>query len=92
MNVDAILWDQDDDPHGNVQHIARHNLTKEEVEHVFENPSGTDISRSSGRPVVFGETGTGRYVMVAFEWVDATTVYPITAYDVPRPGTKPKRP
>jgi uncharacterized DUF497 family protein len=84
MQFDSILWDRDDDPRGNVQHIARHGLTKDDVEHVFENPTSTDISRSSGRPVLFGDTGTGRYIMVIYEVTGASTVYPITAYDVPR--------
>ena len=84
LNFTSILWDRDDDPGGNVQHIAKHNLTVEDVEDVFQNPSGTDISRSSGRPVVFGETRTGRYIIVVYDVVDASTVYPITAYDVPR--------
>jgi uncharacterized DUF497 family protein len=82
---DSILWDRDDDPNGNVQHIARHNLTREDVEDVFDNPTGTGTSRTSGRPVVFGETRNGRYIMVAYNRVDATTVRPVTAYDVPRP-------
>jgi hypothetical protein len=56
----------------------------EEVEAVFDSPKGTGTSRSSGRPVVFGETGTGRYIMVAYEVIDTDTVYPITAFDVPR--------
>ncbi|HMP82164.1 MAG TPA: hypothetical protein PKA41_05585 [Verrucomicrobiota bacterium] len=84
LNFNSILWDRDDDPRGNVEHIAKHGLTKEDVEDVFQNPTGTDISRTSGRPVVFGETSTGRYIIVVYELVDASTVYPITAYDVPR--------
>ena len=88
MQFDSILWDRDDDPAGNVQHIAQHRITKEEVEDVFQNPTGMDTSRSSGRPVVFGETRTGRYIMVAYDVVDASTVYPITAYDVQRPRTR----
>ncbi|MBA3832286.1 MAG: BrnT family toxin [Chthoniobacterales bacterium] len=88
LNFTSILWDRDDDPRGNVQHIARHNLTMEEVEAVFQNPGGTDISRSSGRPVVFGDTGTGRYIMVAYDVIDSTTAYPITAYEVRRPKRK----
>ena len=84
MNFDSILWDLDDDPRGNVQHIARHGLTKDDVEDAFDNPAGTDTSRSSGRPVVFGGTRTGRHIMVVYEVIDASTVYPITAYDVPR--------
>jgi uncharacterized DUF497 family protein len=82
MQFDSILWDLDDDPRGNVQHIAKHNLTKDDVEDVFQSPKGTDTSRSSGRPVIFGNTRTGRHIMVVYEVIDASTVYPITAFDV----------
>jgi hypothetical protein len=34
--------------------------------------------------LVFGDTRTGRYLMVVYEEIDADTVYPVTAYDVPR--------
>lgn len=84
MRFEAILWDLDDDPDGNVQHCADHGVTKEEIEEVFENAMDVDISRSSGRPVVFGDTSTGRHLMVVYESVDANTIYPITAYEVPR--------
>jgi uncharacterized DUF497 family protein len=84
MPPESILWDLDDDPDGNVQHCAKHCVTKEEIEEVFKNPSDEDISRSSGRPVVFGDTSTGRHLMVVYEQIDADTVYPVTAYDVPR--------
>jgi uncharacterized DUF497 family protein len=84
MRFETILWDLDDDPNGNVQHCADHGVTKEEIEEVLENAMDADISRSSGRPVVFGETSTGRHLMVVYERVDANTVYPITAYEVAR--------
>jgi uncharacterized DUF497 family protein len=84
MAYTSILWDLDDDPDGNVQHCADHGVTKEEVEEVLQNATDTDVSRSSGRPVVFGDTSTGRHLMVVFEEIDADTAYPITAYDVPR--------
>ncbi|MGL4552127.1 MAG: hypothetical protein ACRC33_13180 [Gemmataceae bacterium] len=58
MAFDSILWDLDDDPEGNAQHIAEHGITKEEVEDVFQNATDRDVSRSSGRPVIFGETST----------------------------------
>jgi DNA-binding XRE family transcriptional regulator len=32
LRFEAILWDLDDDPDGNVQHCADHGVTKEEVE------------------------------------------------------------
>ena len=84
MALDSILWDLDDEPDGNVRHLAEHGISKEEVEEVFQNASDTDISRSSGRPVVFGDTGSGRHLMVVYEEIDEDTVYPITAYEVPR--------
>jgi uncharacterized DUF497 family protein len=84
MRFDSIIWDLDDDPQGNVQHCADHGVTKEEVEEVFQNATDADVSRSSGRPVVFGDTSTGRHLMLAFEEIDADTVYAVTAFDVPR--------
>lgn len=84
MPIDAIIWDLDDDPEGNVQHCAEHGITKDEVEEVVLGAKDSDISRSSRRPVVFGDTSTGRHLMVVYEEVEADTIYPITAYEVPR--------
>ena len=74
--------DLDDDPEGNVQHIAAHDVTKEEVAEVLENPDGFETSRTSGRPIAFGETATGRLIAVVFEEIDDETVYPVTVYEV----------
>lgn len=84
MPFDTIIWDLDDDPDGNVQHCEEHGVSKEEVEEVFDNVTDSDVSHSSGRPVIFGDTHAGRRLMVVFEAIDADTVYPITAFDVPR--------
>ena len=84
MAFNAILWDADDDPNGNVSHCASHGVTPEEVEAAFQNAIDEDVSRSSGRPVIFGLTASGRHLMVVYEEVDSETVYPITAYEVPR--------
>jgi uncharacterized DUF497 family protein/DNA-binding XRE family transcriptional regulator len=77
MAFELILWDLDDDPEGNVQRCAEHGVTKEEVEEVFENATDVDVSRSSGRPVAFGDTNTGRHLMVVYDEIDADTVYPV---------------
>lgn len=82
----TIVWDLDDDPEGNVQHIAEHGLTREDVEHVFEHPVDFDLSRSSGYLVVFGDTADGRRVMVVFEEIDDESAYPIKAFEVPGGG------
>lgn len=82
MGFSSVIWDLEDDPNGNLQHIAEHGVTQEEVQEVFENLTGTERSRSSGWPIAFGETSTGRIIAVVYEEIDADTVYPITAYEV----------
>ena len=81
---EQIIWDLDDDPGGNVQHIARHHITPEEVEEVLVDPrSTTTISKSSGEQITFGYTGAGRYLAVAWQMIsDAPLIArPITAFD-----------
>lgn len=84
-----VIWDLQDDPRGNTQHIAEHGVTLEEVEDVLNDwNSRTTYSASSGRPITFGWTTAGRYLAVVWEAVDdePLTVYPITAYPAPEPG------
>jgi uncharacterized DUF497 family protein len=84
MHFEFIIWDPDDDSEGNVQRCGEHGVTKGEVEEIFENPIDEDTSHSSGRPVIFGDTSTGRHLMVVYEQIDPDTVYPVTAYEVLR--------
>ena len=81
-----IIWDVAEDPEGNVQHIVAHGITVEEVEEVLLDRHSEDTtSRSSGRPITFGYTSSGRYLAVVWEHIDddPLTMYPITAYDAP---------
>ena len=70
MWIAQVFWDLDDDPDGNVQHIAEHGITIEEVEDVLYDTEEVVASHSSGRPITFGETSTGKYIAVVFEVVD----------------------
>jgi len=81
--IDQIIWDLDDDPDGNVQHIAEHGLSIEEVEEVLYAAEEVVASNSSGRPIVFGETSGGKQIAVVFDVVDENplSVYPVTAYE-----------
>ena len=86
MTAVRIIWDVADDADGNVQHIAEHGITVEEVEEVLLDRDSEDtISRSSGRPITFGYTAGGRYLAVVWEHIDddPLTIYPVTAYDAP---------
>jgi hypothetical protein len=42
-------------------------------------------SGSTGRHCCFGYTPGGEFVIVVYEQIDAETLYPITAYEVPEP-------
>jgi hypothetical protein len=86
-----VIWDLPDDPEGNVQHIAEHDITQEGVEDVLGNSSNdTDVSHPSGSPITFGWTRTGRYLAVVWEQAcdDPEMVRPITAYETKPPRRK----
>lgn len=93
--MDAIIiWDMEDEPDGNVQHLQEHDVTIEEAEEVLLNPaSSRAVSRSSGLPTVFGWTSTGRHLAVVYELVDddPLTLRPVTAYEVPPAGPGKRR-
>jgi uncharacterized DUF497 family protein len=83
-----IVWDLEGDSDGNVQHIAEHDVTTEEVEEALHGSlSNTTTSKSSAHRVTFGYTAEGRYLAVVWEHVqdDPLTIYPVTAYDAPEP-------
>lgn len=75
-----FIWNEE--PDGNVDHIAEHGISIEDVEEVLFNPVDRDVSRTSGYPMVFGYALDGRYIAVVYEQVDHTTIYPITAFEV----------
>lgn len=86
-----VIWDLEDEPEGNVQHIALHGVTVEEVEEVLADPdNSTEVSNSSDRSITLAETADGRYLAVLWETAmdNPLTIYPITAYDAPRPRRK----
>jgi hypothetical protein len=85
MENATVLWDET-----NTAHVAENGVTPEEFEEVLRDPRNpTAASDSTGRPVRFGWTSTGKHIMVVWEEVcdDPLIVYPVTAYEVP-PRTK----
>jgi uncharacterized DUF497 family protein len=83
MRWTQIIWDST--PGGNVEHVEKHDLTTDDVDHVLENYESTGTSRSSGRPCVFEHVPDGRHIVVVYEEIDDETVLPVTAYEVPEP-------
>ena len=75
-----------------IEHLAEHDLTPEDFEHVLANPTQKGVSDSSGLPAVWGHAEDGRFVMAIYRELDEITIQPVTAYEVPaRIARKKKR-
>ena len=85
MRYVQIVWDDEENSDGNVQHIAEHGLTRDDVEFVIENALSEAVSETTGRPCLFGYTPSGEYIIVVYEVIDPDSIYPVTAYEVPEP-------
>jgi len=91
MYIDIIDWDDEDDPHGNVQHIiGPGEVTIEDVNEILSNHQGPiELSEQSGNQIVIGWTSTGKHIAVVFVFEDdpdLIIIRPITAYPVPEYG------
>ncbi len=76
MVIGELYWDDE-----NVQHIARHNVSPQEVEDVC---FGVYIGKreSNQRYVLSGQTVAGRYLNVVIERVGKGVFRPITAFEM----------
>ena len=71
-----FLWTDD-----NINHIAEHDVTTDEFEHVVSHPERRDVSHSSALPCCWGTTQEGRFLGRVYEKIDDLTIYPVTAYE-----------
>lgn len=89
LDFDYVEWDEEGDVRGNAWHVAAAGLTPDEVEDVLYSPDAhADWSDTTGRPVVFGTTGTGKYIIVVYirsEENQVVVIRPVTAYEVDPP-------
>jgi len=77
MPVYFFIWDDE-----NELHLADHGITPDEFEEVVCDPDSVGESRTTGRPIAFGYTSSGKYLACVYDLTDESTVYPITAYEV----------
>lgn len=75
-----------EEPGGNVEHIAEHGLTPEDIEYAYETAEEFTTSRSSGRDAFYGYDLGDNIIFVVYEVIDATTWYVVTAYRVQEGG------
>jgi hypothetical protein len=88
MHADYIEWEDEDDPRGNIRHMAANDVTPAEFEEVLGAARRRDIEPSASHPenwTTVGETSRGRTLRIVFE-MDASDpdflhVRPITAYE-----------
>lgn len=86
MYVDVIIWDDENEPHI----TGPGEVTTEDVEKVIHRHPGShdvpdDYSASTGLPLIFGDTSTGKHIVVVFEDLsddDLIIIRPKTAYPV----------
>jgi len=79
MDVVEFEWDDD-----NVEHLARHRITPEEVEELFDGPTlgrrgGTD---ASDRVRILGCTEAGRYLAIICQEKAGDIIRPFTGWDM----------
>lgn len=86
MDFDFIEWDSEDEPRGNLRHIADNGLGIDEVEDVLYDPASRPVqSRSSRRPALIGRTTSGKTIIVIYErHKDAglVVIRPVSAYEI----------
>lgn len=72
-----LLWDDEA-----VEHIARHHVGPEEVEEVAYDPRSFIVGTRQKRYIVYGQTGSGRYLKAVVEPLGRGLFYPVTAYEM----------
>jgi hypothetical protein len=83
MHFEIIIWDLEHDPRGNVQHLLRrHGITTDEYEAIVRQLRNLEPTANSEHQTGVGVLPDGRVIRVVFERVDATTIYPVTAFEL----------
>ena len=85
MEYLRILWDDPNDPMGNVEHVLEHGLNMDDVEEVLRNPTSEGTSASTGLPCLWGYTIEDLYIIVVYDRIDEDTIRVVTAYEVSEP-------
>ena len=72
-DFEIFLWDEQ-----NEEHVAQHGVTTDEFEFVVLNSDRVLTSQKSGRPMVIGETESGRVLCCVFDF-DGDYCIPVTS-------------
>ena len=72
-----IIWSDEIE-----EHLAEHGVTRAEFAEVVLLATEVETSRSTGNPIVFGWTSTGKHIACVYEDIDGYSIVPVTAYEV----------
>lgn len=76
MIIGELEWDDE-----NIEHIAQHNVSPQEVEEVCFGQHIAFLGRNR-RYILYGKSNGGRHLKVVLERRHGTVFRPITAYDM----------
>lgn len=74
MRISDISWDE-----GTIAHLARHGVEPEEVEGVFFKADPYTLKTRQNRYLALGQTQSGRYLAIVFEYFGQYKAKIITA-------------
>jgi hypothetical protein len=76
---DEIEWDD-----ANIEHLARHGISPDEVEELFEGSTVALQMRTDApdRFPVLGRTGSGRYLLIIYQQKPNGVIRPFTGRDM----------
>lgn len=77
MYISRLDWDD-----YRIDHVARHDMTPDEVWEVCGDPFHVARRQGLNRYLVYGQTTAGRLVFVVLEYISGTVYKPITARDM----------
>jgi len=82
MRIDELIFNQI-----NIEHIARHNVSPEEVKEVFDEKT-LFLKAKYDRIMVIGHSWNGRYLAIILEKVEDNRYFVVTARDADRKERK----
>lgn len=66
-----------------IAHFAAHGISPDEFEEVVNGTYNIIESNSSGRPLIFGQTSSGKDIACIFDWIEeGLFILPVTGYEI----------
>ncbi|OGR84128.1 MAG: hypothetical protein A2901_08905 [Elusimicrobia bacterium RIFCSPLOWO2_01_FULL_54_10] len=78
MHIYTLYWDD-----SNIEHIARHRVSPQEVEEAFSSKQKCFLKARKGRYLLYAQTLAGRLLIIVFDYpTQHKATYVVTARDM----------